>query len=138
MRFVIGRKGPLQPIHLRYYKTGHYSDSDLIGMGEPFFISGELEGIPCIKALGVNTYWEKMLGNFMIFGVGIDPKDLDELAYVLESRRHGEIFGRWHSKYCVQGESGFMNFSIVKRISLNDYMKRLKEISNEQSKKRHC
>lgn len=80
---------------------------------------------PLIKVLGPGRYWRRSLPDLLIVGESLDPPDLDELKDILEARRLGEVWGKWYSDCCQQGEIGFCDFRLLEEIteeSFEDHM----------------
>lgn len=107
-----------KPATLPEYKSK--SNHQLIAIGEPYAIF-EGQEAPLIKAFSAGKYWKKQHGEFVVVGMSYDPEDEEELREALDSRREGEIFGRWFSKYVPDGEIGYAAFSTVKQIDLKEF-----------------
>ena len=98
------------------------SNQDFVDTGEPFFVSGAWKGRCPLWVFRPGTFWQADGGGFEVVGESIDPqKDVDELKYILTCRRRGEVWGRWYSKHCRDGEDGFMNCRKLRQISAQDF-----------------
>lgn len=86
--------------------------------GEPYIYPTE---IPLILFLGPRTYWRLGSYDFPTFGEGLDPEDLDEVEEVLELRRKGYVWGRWFSKYCREGETGYQHYRDLAPINFQEF-----------------
>lgn len=126
MRFIVGRHSARKRFSIKkYLHQGHsnFSDDFLLSCGEPFLIGGHKNGRPAISALGPGTFWLKKTQSIKTVGEAFNPKDLEELADVLEARRGGDVFGRWYSSYCKDGELGFIPFNMLEEITYAEFEK---------------
>lgn len=127
-------KGRYRKWPLTRYKT--ITNDELLDRGEPFIfdVNSPHNGLPLIRLCGPGRYWKQDLGDLLIIGVPVDSKERNELAFILGSRREGEIWGRWHSKYCVEGELGFRHIGLVDEISEDEFLMLLHEIQTPRTK----
>lgn len=104
------------------YEKHKVTEQELIDYGEPFFLHGPHKDRPAIIVLGSGFFWKKKSGSaFQVYGTGIDADDTEEMRNILDGRRNGEIYGRWYSKFCPDGEFGFMNYNNVEEVSYEEY-----------------
>ena len=129
---IVGRKKSIMTITVKSYRYG-LSNEELIDMGEPFFVGNSpYEGRVCIEVFGPDGLWLKSKDNdVLIVGEALDPSDDTELLYVLASRRQGEIWGRWYSKFCPDGELGFANYNVCTRIGSKEFEKMMRMIDQD-------
>jgi len=115
----IARRAIDMSMTIKAYRYG-LTNKNFIEMGEPYFLgSGPFQGRACLDVFGPGNFWIRHSEDesFKIIGEALDPDDDSELLYVLESRRQGEIWGRWFSKYCPDGELGFANYHVCTKIT---------------------
>lgn len=125
------RSGKYKQVTLKtYLRASRISHEELINFGEPYFVDGIYRNLACIKLFGPPSYWENSSSSFPIFGVAVDPEDPDYLKHILDARRSGEIYGKWFSQFCPEGEYGFLNYRIASKICANDFNLRIRELSN--------
>jgi len=93
------------------------SNQDYIDAGEPFFVSGQWKGRCPLWIFRPGTYWSGEVDGYSVVGESMDSDDGDTLSYILSCRRKGEIYGKWYSKHCQEGEDGFINCRLIKQIT---------------------
>ena len=91
---------------------------------EPYFIGGPHDGVSCIKALGVGSYWKYDLGAHIVVGEAMNGQHelKGDTREILLARRKGDVWGRWYSKYCPDGEMGFVHFRKLLLLSKEEYL----------------
>lgn len=113
--------GKNREFSVRVYRS-RKPDEHLKGYGENYFVAGPLRGQVLIRAFREGTYWRKTLADkSLVVGEALDPLKDEELNEVLASRRAGDIYGRWYSKFCPEGEIGYAHFSEAEKISRDDF-----------------
>jgi hypothetical protein len=93
-----------------------------IERGEPFLWQSR---IPIIYAFAPESYWQIDLKTHIVVGVAEEIEDIndkDDIDDMLEMRRRGNIFGRWYSAYCREGETGYQPYISAKQTSYNEYV----------------
>jgi hypothetical protein len=90
----------------------------------------------CIIALGSVSFWKKNTGPFVIIGEAVDPKEREDMEDVLEARRNLNIWGCWYSKYCKEGELGYIGLEQLDKISEKEFYNTLRTVINEKNASR--
>lgn len=109
------------------YVTNRLSYAEMIERGEPFCFHSRL---PLIHAFGPKTFWRLPMKDFVIFGEACDPEDFDEVDDVLDMRRQGNIYGRWYSRYALEGDTGYQSYLRIESVSYHDYLFFMNELEN--------
>lgn len=108
---------------LHHYKSRNKQSLKLSGEPFVFDVKSSHHGEFMVLLLGPGRYWKcRMTGTV---GEGIDSSDASEMKAILEHRRNGEIWGRWYSDICPQGEIGFNHFARVREICESEYQEEL-------------
>lgn len=120
---LIGRKADKKE-RTRASINGASTNEELLERGEPYFIGGPNDGIVCIRALGPDSYWKRDLGTHIVVGKGQDGQHALKLDThnILMARRRGDIWGKWYSKYCPEGELGYMHFRKLLCLSRDEFL----------------
>jgi len=118
---MIARKITKKSFSLRIY-LAKPSHGKLIDYGERYFIDGPFRGKALIKLFGPKTYWRKDVeGVGTIFGEAFDPSDKEILHEILDSRRAGDIYGKWYSGFCPEGEIGYLHYRRAELIGSEEF-----------------
>jgi hypothetical protein len=120
MLTIASKKGVEKLVTTEEYVAQRFVYDDLIERGEPYVFQAK---IPLIIELGPKTYWQMHVKDFEVYGEGIDPDEFEEIEDVLGWRRQGHVYGRWYSKYCTEGETGYFFHSGLTPVSRTEFQK---------------
>lgn len=133
MKRVTARYGKPKGNRLSFLAMSKMSDEYLLSNGELFFLDPDptINKVPLVRLFGPGHYWrmtmhpDQMFPSlpqhtskpFEIVGEGSDGANHEQWLLIIQGRRKGEIYGKWFSSFCRQGELGVHMAQVVEPIS---------------------
>lgn len=132
MKLFIARQK--DPDEAEFLSTEEYiqrrlSYHDMIQRGEPYSFR---DRTPLIYVFGPGTFWKLQTPEFLIMGQALDHEDFEDVEDVLYRRRDGDIYGRWFSRYALEGDLGYQSYLRVEPATYQEYVSFIDRLEKQQ------
>lgn len=116
---------------LTFIAMSRFSNEQLLDQGETFFLHRDqrINKVPLVRLFGPGYYWRATTHDGVeVVGQGTDGVNVEQWYLIADGRRRGEIYGKWFSRFCRQGEFGSRDCGDVEPISEHVYNETVRKL----------